>query len=125
MTAIVFTIALLTIIAIARYNKSVSLFFILLTMMLGGFAGGALANRYIDSDADDTNSTQVQPMQSNPESIGLFALVDVRDVLDPSGSAGKAETPACDVEYSIAPSKGIVLDVPVNPPQEVEIVDDS
>lgn len=120
-----FLVGLLAITAIARYNKSVSLFFILLTSMLGGFAGGALADRYVNSNADDTKSVQVQPMLNSPQGIGLFALVDVRDLPDPTGSAGKAETPVSDTDNSIALSNGIVLDVPENPPQKVEIVDDS
>ena len=120
-----FIAGLLTILGVARYNKSVSLFFILLTAMLGGFAGGAMASRYVNDNADDTNSVQVQPMQNSPQGIGLFALVDVRDILEPTGSVGKVETPASDTEYSIAPSSGIIKDVPENPPQQVEIIDDS
>lgn len=125
MITLAFIIGLIVILGVARYQKSVSLFFILLTAMLGGFAGGALVDHCINSgDADDTNSVQVQPMQNNPQGIGLFALLDVRDTLEPTGSAGQVETPASDTE-SIAPSEGIVLDIPTNPPQQVEIVDDS
>jgi len=126
MITVAFILGLLTIVGVARYCKSVSMFFILLTSLLGGFAGGALVDHCINSDnTDNTNSMQVQPMQNSPQGIGLFALVDVRDLPDPTGSVGKAETPASDMECSIAPSSGIVLDVPENPPQEVEIVDDS
>lgn len=128
MMTVVFIVAILTILGIARYNKSVSLFFILLASILGGFAGGALINRASNSDdSDNTKSVQVQPMQNSPQGIGLFALVDIRDILNAS-SAGKAETPASDTDFGItvAPSKGIVLDVPENPPQiPVSYLDDS
>lgn len=125
MVILAFLIGLATIILIARCNKSVSLFFLLLTAMLGGFAGGALVDHCVNSNTDDTNSTQVQPMLNSHQGIGLFTLVDVRDLPDPTGSAGKAKATARDIESSIAPSTKIVLDTPTNPPQKVPIVDDS
>lgn len=125
MITVAFLIGLATIICIARCNKSVSLFFILLTAMLGGFAGGALVDHCVNGDTDDTNSTQVQPMLNSHQGIGLFTLVDVRDLPEPTGSAGKAETTVRDIESSIAPSTKIGLNVPVKPPIKVPIVDDS
>ena len=120
---IAFAIGLLTIIGIARYNKSVSLFLVFLVSMLGGFAGGALINRLTDDNADNTNATQVQPMQAVDQGIGLFALLDIFDKIE--GEAGKAETPARDIAYSMAPSEKLGNKPPTNPPQEVEYQDDS
>lgn len=117
-----FAIGLLTIIGIARYNKSVSLFLLLLVSMLGGFAGGAIVN-HLSDDTDDTNATQVQPMQAVDQGIGLFALLDASNEVD--GEAGKAETPARDIAYSMAPSEKLGNKPLTNPPQEVEYQDDS
>lgn len=117
-----FAIGLLTIIAIARYNKSVSLFLLLLVSMLGGFAGGAIVN-HLSGDTDDTNATQVQPMQAVDQGIGLFALLDASNEVE--GEAGKAETPARDIAYSMAPSEKLGNKPLTNPPQEVEYQDDS
>lgn len=123
MTTIAFLLGLLTITVIARCNKSVSLFLILLVSMLGGFAGGALVNHLTD-DTDNTNATQVQPMQAADQSIGLFALFDIFNKID--GEAGKAETPARDIAYSsMAPSEKLGNKPLTNPPQEVEYQDDS
>ena len=117
-----FAIGLLTIIAIARYNKSVSLFLLLLVSMLGGFAGGAIVN-HLSDDTDDTNATQVQPMRAVDQGIGLFALLDASNEVE--GEAGKAETPARDIAYSMAPSEKLGNKPLTNPPQEVEYQDDS
>ena len=117
-----FAIGLLTIIGIARYNKSVSLFLLLLVSMLGGFAGGAIVN-HLSGDTDDTNATQVQPMQAVDQGIGLFALLDASNEVE--GEAGKAETPARDIAYSMAPSEKLGNKPLTNPPQEVEYQDDS
>lgn len=122
MMTIAFAIGLLTIIGIARYHKSVSLFLVLLVSMLGGFAGGAIINHLTD-DTDNTNATQVQPMQAVDQGIGLFALLDIFDKIE--GKAGKAETPARDIAYSIAPSEKLGNKPLTNPPQEVEYQDDS
>lgn len=122
MMTIAFAIGLLTIIGIARYNKSVSLFLVLLVSMLGGFAGGAIINHLTD-DTDNTNATQVQPMQAVDQGIGLFALLDIFNKIE--GEAGKAETPARDIAYSMAPSEKLGNKPPTNPPQEVEYQDDS
>lgn len=122
MMTIAFVIGLLTIVAIARYNKSVSLFLLLLVSMLGGFAGGAIINRLTD-DADNTNAMQVQPMQAVDCGIGLFTIFDTLNGVD--GEAGKAETPARDIAYSIAPSEKLANKPLTNPPQPVEYQDDS
>lgn len=117
-----FAVGLLTITGIARYNKSVSLFLLLLVSMLGGFAGGAIVN-HLSDDADDTNAMQVQPMQAVDQGIGLFALFDTSYEVE--GEAGKAETPARDIAYSMAPSEKLGNKPLTNPPQEVEYQDDS
>lgn len=122
MMTIAFAIGLLTIMGIARYHKSVSLFLVLLVSMLGGFAGGAIINHLTD-DTDNTNATQVQPMQAVDQGIGLFALLDIFDKIE--GEAGKAETPARDIAYSMAPSEKLGNKPLTNPPQEVEYQDDS
>jgi hypothetical protein len=122
MMTIAFAIGLLTIVGIARYHKSVSLFLVLLVSMLGGFAGGAIINHLTD-DTDNTNATQVQPMQAVDQGIGLFALLDIFDKIE--GEAGKAETPARDIAYSMAPSEKLGNKPLTNPPQEVEYQDDS
>lgn len=122
MMTIAFLLGLLTITVIARCNKSVSLFFVLLVSLLGGFAGGVLINRLSD-DSDNTNATQVQPMQAVDQGIGLFALFDASN--EAEGTVGQAETPARDIAYSIAPSEKLGNKPLTNPPQTVEYLDDS
>ena len=90
--------------------------------MLGGFASGAIIH-HISDDTDDTNATQVQPMQSVDQGIGLIALFDTSNEVE--GEAGKAETPARDIAYSVAPSEELENKPLTNPPQEVEYQDDS
>lgn len=122
MMTFAFLLGLLTIIGIARFNKSVSLFLLLLVCMLGGFASGAIIH-HISDDTDDTNATQVQPMQAVDQGIGLLALFDASNEVE--GEAGQAETPARDIAYSIAPSKELGNEPLTNPPQEVDYQDDS
>ena len=125
MITLAFALTMLAVFGIARYNKSVSLFFILLAMSLGGFAGGALASRFISDDTDDTNSAQVQSMQENQQGIGLFTLLDSRNAEMPLLASKAKETPVCDTEECIKLQSKINQKVPTNPPQRVEYQDDS
>jgi hypothetical protein len=123
MMTIALVLGLLTIIGIARCNKSVSLFLILLVSMLGGFAGGAIISRLTDG-TDNTKATQVQPMQAIEQGIGLFALFDTSNEVE--GEAGKAETPARDIANGIIAPSNELGSIPLEkPPQEVAFISDS
>lgn len=96
--------------AIAKYNKSDNLFWILLVSLLAGMAGGALVKKL---DGKSYNENQTNFMQVyNPTQVSPADCVDFCTVLgDTSASkaepAGKvAEIPARDNKVSfIAPSK--------------------
>ena len=97
--------------AMAKYNKSDNLFWILLVSLLAGMAGGALINKVAKSTNDDekiSNFEQVyNPTQVSPAICADFCtkLGDARAVLAKPASEVK-EIPAFGIKVAfIAPSK--------------------
>lgn len=104
--------------AVAKYNKSDNLFWILLISLFAGMAGGAIFTSFGNDDEENTsNFEQVyNPMQVSPaNSIDFYAeLGDSYAVLaEPAGK--DVEIPVIGIEVDRAPSKvyGEIRDQPL------------
>ena len=134
MTLFLFILGLVLITLISRYNESNKLFWTLLTVYTLGFVGTKLI--YDNFVADESKNTfeQVQPTQGLMAASGSFQFLVTDDTSSAttkvtSKPVSKAIVPA--IERSITLSdvsgvtEGLYLHVLPNPPNWVEIVDDS
>ena len=134
MTLFLFLLGLAIIIGIARYNESNKLFWALLTCYTLCFAGAKLVIDSMSENKSKNAFEQVQPTQGLMAASGSFQFL----VTDNTSSAttkvtskpvSKAIVPA--IERSITLSdvsgvtEGLYLHALPNPPNWVEIVDDS
>ena len=134
MTLFLFILGLVLITLISRYNESNKLFWTLLTVYTLGFVGTKLI--YDNFVADESKNTfeQVQPTQGLMAASGSFQFL----VTDNTSSAttkvtskpvSKAIVPATERSITLSDvsgvTEGLYLHVLPNPPNWVEIVDDS
>lgn len=96
--------------AMAKYNKSDNLFWILLVSLLAGMAGGALVNKISNDDSNEikTNFTQVyNPTQVSPAiSVDFCTKLGDTRAIKAEPASKVTEIPARDSKVSFtAPSK--------------------
>ena len=95
--------------AMAKYNKSDNLFWILLISLFAGMAGGALINKFEKSnDESNVNSKQVyNPTQVSPAtSIDFYAQLGDAPAFTADPVVKELEIPARDSRINVvAPSK--------------------
>lgn len=134
MTLFLFLLGLAIIIGIARYNESNKLFWALLTCYTLCFAGAKLVIGSLSEDKSKNAFEQVQPTQGLMTASGSFQFLVTDDTSSATMKAtskpvSKANVPA--VERSITLSdvsgvtEGLYLHALPNPPNWIEIVDDS
>lgn len=134
MTLFLFFLGLAIITIIARYNESNKLFWALLTAYTMSFVGTKLVYDNFVKDESKNTFEQVQPTQGPMAASGSFQFLVTDDISSAttkvtSKPVSKANVPA--VERSITLSdvsgvtEGLYLHVLPNPPNGVEIVDDS
>ena len=134
MTLFLFLLGIAIIIGIARYNESNKLFWALLTCYTLCFAGAKLVIDNLSKDERKNAFEQVQPTQglAATPSYFMYLSADVKPLATTKATSklvSKAIVPA--VERSITLSdvsgvtKGLYLHALPNPPNWVEIVDDS
>ena len=134
MTLFLFFLGLAIITLIARYNESNKLFWALFTSFVLFFAGTKLVIDNLPKDESKNTFEQVQPTQGLMAASGSFQFLVTDDTSSAtmkvtSKPVGKAIVPA--IERSITLSdvsgvtEGLYLHILPNPPNWVEIVDDS
>ena len=134
MTLFLFLLGIAIIIVIARYNESNKLFWALLTCFTLCFAGTKLVIDNLSKNESKNAFEQVQPTQGLMAASGSFQFLVTDDTSSAttkvtSKPVSKAIVPA--IERSITLSnvsgvtEGLYLHVLPNPPNWVEIVDDS
>lgn len=136
MTLFLFLLGLILITLIARYNESNKLFWALLTCYVLGFTSVKLAYDCFGKEGSkDDTSVQVQPTQGLIATSGslMYLLADdslAATVKETSKPVSKAIAPATnDVTLTSSNVSGVTQGQTVhilpNPPNRVDIIDDS
>lgn len=128
-----FVLGIVLITLLARYNESNKLFWTLLVCYTLGFVGTKLAFDALRTDESKVTVDQIQPTQglAVTQSSLLYLLADdtaSASVKETSNLVGKAnETVNDNLTLSCASgvTRGLYLHILPNPPNGVEIVDDS
>lgn len=128
-----FVLGIVLITLLARYNESNKLFWTLLVCYTLGFVGTKLAFDAFRTDESKVTVDQIQPTQglAVTQSSLLYLLADdtaSASVKETSNLVGKAnETVNDNLTLSCASgvTRGLYLHILPNPPNGVEIVDDS
>lgn len=135
MTLFVYLLGLLLILGIARYNESNKLFWILFTTFTLGFAGTKmLYDTFKDKKQDGVNLNQAYPTQGLLAmdnafvcSVDNISEVTFKTVSNPVGQANTPDYVEMipTLSYVHGVTHGLYLHMLANPPNSVEIVDDS
>ena len=135
MTLLMFILGILLIAGIARYNNSNKLFWILFTCFTLGFTGVKVLNdTFKDKEQNEMSLNQAYPTQGLPAMGNAFVCVtdNISDATleTTSNPVGQVNTP--DYIESILTlsdvsgvTQGLYLHMLANPPNTVEIVNDS
>ena len=129
----IFLLGIVLITLLARYNESNKLFWTLLTCFTLGFVGTKLIYDSFGKKESKTTMMQVQPTQALAVTSGSLMYLLTDDSLSTTVKAtsipvSQADVPTYDsITLSDAPgvTKGIYIHTLPNPPNVVEIVDDS
>ena len=134
MTLFLFLLGIAIIIGIARYNESNKLFWALLTCYTLCFAGAKLVIDNLSKDESKNTFEQVQPTQGLAATSGslMYLLADVKPLATKKATSepvSQANVPAAERSITLSDvsgvTEGLYLHVRPNPPNWVEIVDDS
>ena len=135
MTLFVYLLGILIILGIARFNESNKLFWILFTTYTLGFAGTKmLQGVFSDKKQNEVSLNQAYPTQGLPAmDNALVCIVDnISDATleTMSNPVGQANTPDYvenipTLSYVHGVTHGLYLHMLANPPNSVEIIDDS
>lgn len=135
MTLLTFIIGMLIILGIARYNESNKLFWILFVSYVLGFAGTKmLIDAFSDKQQNEVSLNQAYPTQGLPTMDNAFVCIvdNISDAttLTSSNPVGQVNTPDYvenipTLSYVHGVTHGLYLHMLANPPNDVEIVDDS
>lgn len=135
MTLLMFILGILLIAGIARYNNSNKLFWILFTCFTVGFTGmKVLHDTFKDKEQNETSLNQAYPTQGLLAMDNAFVCIDntigYTTSKTMSNPVGQVNTP--DYIESIltlsdvsGATQGLYLHMLANPPNTVEIVNDS
>lgn len=128
-----FVLGIVLITLLARYNESNKLFWTLLVCYTLGFVGTKLAFDALRTDESKVTVDQIQPTQglAVTQSSLLYLLADdtaSASVKETSNLVGKANETVNDnptLSCASGVTRGLYLHILPNPPNGVEIVDDS
>lgn len=135
MTLFMFILGILIILGIARYNESNKLFWVLFTCFTLGFAGTKLIiDAFDDKEKNEVSLNQAYPTQGLPAMDNAFICI-VNNISDAtlktmSNPVGQVNAPDYvenipTLSYVHGVTHGLYLHMLANPPNSVEIVDDS
>lgn len=134
MTLFIFLLGIAIILGIARYNESNKLFWTLLFSFVVSFAAAKIViDSFSSKDGSNTTFEQVQPTQGLVASSGSLVYLLANEDLpaikqDNAKPVGKALVPAAERDITSSVSgvtEGLYVNTLANPPNNVEIVDDS
>lgn len=129
-----FVLGVVLIVLLARYNESNKLFWTLLTCFTLGFAGSTLVYKTFYKKESKAKVEQVQPTQALAMTSGSLVYLLADDTLPASvkvtsNPVSQANVPTTNISstlsYASGVTQGLYLHVLPNPPNWVEIVDDS
>jgi hypothetical protein len=132
-TLAIFILGIVLITLLSRYNNSNKLFWTLLTCYMLGFVGCKLVYDSFSKKESNTKVMQVQPTQALAvtSSSLVYLLVDenlptsVKVTSNPVSQANVPHYESATLSDVPGVTKGIYLHVLPNPPNNVEIVDES
>lgn len=129
-----FVLGIVLIVLLARYNESNKLFWTLLTCFTLGFVGSTLVYKTFYKKESKAKVEQVQPTQALAMTSGSLIYLLADDTLPASvkvtsNPVSQANVPTTNISstlsYASGVTQGLYLHVLPNPPNWVEIVDDS